>query len=704
MAVQNLFKGGFQKSIGVVTGSRLRGSLIVKTKAQPTDRDTIAQEEVRGRFRASIKFFSAFASFAKKFVRVEKKGLSTYNQLVSNNKDRFTFAPVQDKKTILQLTKGTLPVPVIFGAGGVLDFSTIESSFNNCVLDCGSVFQGVSNLAVFRIKGNKIVVPSNYLSTTLRVFIYLVQCNTDKSPIINNCTMVDVFQADTKDFYIIDDTNSGRFGYFEVSLPVYNVNFNFHFFAFVFITDKVLGRQLVSNSLILYPRIIAAAFGAYGVFYNYVNYCIDKIKSDYHKDVSMPSIDVVNRQFDDSLQFPLKCQESEHVVPSPFNSNLGWVVNENVRAPLLSLYAGFDNSVQVFDNDDVSFSVNSSLVNNCAVFLFFDGAAPSISWADTFDYKMYFNTEINGLSEGDNIIIATIRSCWAVDNNNYYISVLPGASAASGVCSFESAAADEEGHVYNSGSVDVSTFKKDDLDHFGVCVARFLVYPISGGFSASKIVYTNADCCCLHDNDLTRSLMSFGYSRNGVLDFSSNTFLYVFQNRFDARVMGATGDYKNTFRLSDDDLTVLSLCDSKGNIEPVPEAPVFRTAKAYNLSGFSSYGLNKAIDVRIYFKLPDDDSIEISDISANGFLFNNKDNMTLLKAKGAEIIFYNKDDVSSYYYLNYVSDGIMCIDVTYAFNEDLARECSYCALLFRFYDNKTGDFTRVVPVNYEITL
>lgn len=582
MAVQDIFKGGFRKSIGVVTGSKLRGSYVAKTKPQPSNPDTIAQQKARGSFRSYVKFFAPFADFARRFVRVEKKGLSAYNQLVSNNRDRDSFSSTKDIKKVLRLTSGTLPGVIFIKNGIPLDFNDPVVSFENAHVDVPVILDGASTMATFTIESDSVLYNAGLPVQDLELHLFIVQCVTEIDPVITNCTMSDVFECNTSAISIIENIKSKSSGKFSVQFPIYSVCARFHCFAFAFFSARLAGRQLVSNSIIIYPKINVSSGGVYLNQWNYSARCIELMRSSGYSNIKMPTFPVVNDQFNSAMQFVFSQELKGEYYPAGSTFDYHLTIECPVTSPVVSDYLGFSNAVNTFDGSEFFLSTEAIRYNgtpyceNIAVPCFiYTGSAAMFLEDVSFYNEETLKIFVTGAAGIDKALLSQMIAIYNVDNDGLYTDLISDISIDRYLCSVSEIEFDEDGECEDYLNVRLSNLIKYNKKRLGVEFSGFAAYESNGSYFLSNTIYYNLDCYFI-DNDLIYSMLAAFCNMYGVSDYNFYAGAYYgWWHRNDGRVFAVSKDLENTFQVGSAPYIDLYFCDQNGAMLPISDVPVF---------------------------------------------------------------------------------------------------------------------------------
>lgn len=114
MGKQLMFKGGWKNSVGVLTGAKWRDMLVIKTKPDPSNPDTLGQQTVRNVFTCLTKLFSYFSPSIHYYTTLPLKSTSVRNDLIHDNKIIFheflEDGQNQCNLSSISISKGPLPM------------------------------------------------------------------------------------------------------------------------------------------------------------------------------------------------------------------------------------------------------------------------------------------------------------------------------------------------------------------------------------------------------------------------------------------------------------------------------------------------------------------------------------------------------------------------------------------------------------------
>lgn len=113
MGKLNILKGGWTNSVGVTTGAKWKDLLVIKTKADPSNPDTLAQQHIRSGFSVTSAFFALFAPSLKDCNTLNTRSMSERNALMKLNKGIILDAADQRAFSQVKLSSGTIPAPVV---------------------------------------------------------------------------------------------------------------------------------------------------------------------------------------------------------------------------------------------------------------------------------------------------------------------------------------------------------------------------------------------------------------------------------------------------------------------------------------------------------------------------------------------------------------------------------------------------------------
>lgn len=155
MGVNNLVKGYFKNSVGILTGAKWHSLGIIKTKPDPTNPRTREQMGVRNMFGALNTFLSRFAPALKAQNSLLFKDMSIRNYLVRLNKDLIDYSRTNGfqntcanaKNYNVRISKGDISAPFISGGDGSLTMSTFlqvaKGSGDNAIVFSSDASKGV---------------------------------------------------------------------------------------------------------------------------------------------------------------------------------------------------------------------------------------------------------------------------------------------------------------------------------------------------------------------------------------------------------------------------------------------------------------------------------------------------------------------------------------------------------------------------------